>query len=97
LDFDLIHVLGERAAEYYEGKNEVCARIGYFNCGINLNTETPTAEKIRDAMEKVRTNTVYKTAVTNLSKALHAENSNEKCISYILELLDKKAAEPQVR
>lgn len=79
------------AAGVHEGKNEVCARIGYFNCGINLNTETPSVEEIREAVEKVRTNEIYKTNVTALSAKLNVESSNELCAFYILEMLDKKA------
>ena len=29
----------------YEGKNEICARAGYFGIGINLKTERPPATR----------------------------------------------------
>ncbi|MDQ4139325.1 MAG: glycosyltransferase, partial [Bacteroidota bacterium] len=31
----------------HEGKNEICARVGYFNLGINLKTEAPGKEQIK--------------------------------------------------
>jgi UDP:flavonoid glycosyltransferase YjiC (YdhE family) len=36
------HKLPLVVAGVHEGKNEICARIGYFKLGINLKTETPT-------------------------------------------------------
>lgn len=78
------------AAGLHEGKNEVCARIGYFDCGINLNTETPSAQQIRDAVEQVSTNEIYKTNVAALSAKLNVMNSSQQCAAYIFEMLEEK-------
>ena len=40
-------------AGVHEGKNEICARVGYFKLGINLKTEKPTVTQIKKAVEKV--------------------------------------------
>ena len=40
-------------AGVHEGKNEICARVGYFKLGINLETEKPTAAQIKKAVEKI--------------------------------------------
>ena len=42
------------AAGVNEGKNEICARIGYFGLGVNLRTERPRAAAIRDAVQDYR-------------------------------------------
>jgi hypothetical protein len=41
------------AAGINEGKNEICARIGYFKPGIDLKTEEPTPGKIKTAVQEV--------------------------------------------
>ena len=43
----------------YEGKNEICARVGYFKLGINLRTDHPKPEKIRKAVAEVIKNPLY--------------------------------------
>lgn len=54
-------------AGVHEGKNEICARVGYFKLGINLATEKPTVEQIRNAVNEVAKKSDYKKNVTNLS------------------------------
>jgi UDP:flavonoid glycosyltransferase YjiC (YdhE family) len=78
------------AAGVHEGKNEVCKRIGYFNIGIDLQTEAPTPEAIREAVEKVISDTEYKENITMLSKELATYNSEELCADYMAELLTEK-------
>lgn len=75
------------AAGVHEGKSEVCARIGYFNFGINLNTESPTAEAVRRAVEEVLNNDLYKENVTRLSEDLNSMDSNKLCANFISQLL----------
>jgi UDP:flavonoid glycosyltransferase YjiC (YdhE family) len=48
------------AAGVHEGKNEVCTRIGYFRLGIDLGTETPAPQAIREAVEAVARNPAYR-------------------------------------
>jgi MGT family glycosyltransferase len=54
------HALPMVAAGVNEGKNEICARIGYFNLGINLKTEKPTPEEIKKALHEIISNPLYK-------------------------------------
>lgn len=74
-------------AGVHEGKNEICARVGYFNYGINLKTETPNPEQIRYAVEGVINNPVYKQNVTRLSEEFGQYNPNELCERYVCELI----------
>jgi MGT family glycosyltransferase len=78
------------AAGVHEGKSEVCARIGFFNYGINLNTETPTAEALRNAVDEVLNNNIYKENVTRLSEEINSMNSNELCANFISQVLFEK-------
>jgi MGT family glycosyltransferase len=75
------------AAGVHEGKSEVCARIGFFNCGINLHTETPTVEALRNAVEEVLDNKLYKENVTRLSEEIERMDSNELCANFISQVL----------
>ncbi|HEY4196733.1 MAG TPA: nucleotide disphospho-sugar-binding domain-containing protein [Mucilaginibacter sp.] len=75
------------AAGVHEGKSEVCARIGFFNYGINLNTESPTAEAVRNAVEEVLNNNLYKENVTRQSEEMNRIDSNELCANFISQLL----------
>jgi MGT family glycosyltransferase len=83
------------AAGLHEGKNEICARIGYFNLGINLNTEVPSPEAIRNAAEEVMSNGLYKNNVIKLYNELNTYNAKELCTQYVMELLaDSSRSEP---
>jgi MGT family glycosyltransferase len=75
------------AAGVHEGKSEVCARIGFFNCGINLHTETPTVEALREGVEEVLNNKLYKENVTRLSEEMEHMDSNELCANFISQVL----------
>jgi hypothetical protein len=55
-------------AGLHEGKNEICARVGYFKLGINLKTEKPTPAQIRKAVQLIAADNVYKQNVTKLAK-----------------------------
>lgn len=76
------------AAGVHEAKNEICSRIGYFNYGVNLNTELPTPAQIKEAVEEVMSNSLYKDNVIQLAKELNNINSNELCVEYIQQLLN---------
>ncbi|HSF46270.1 MAG TPA: nucleotide disphospho-sugar-binding domain-containing protein [Chitinophagaceae bacterium] len=55
-------------AGIHEGKNEICARVGYFKLGINLNTETPAPSQIREAVNQVSRNHEYLSNVKELAE-----------------------------
>lgn len=75
------------AAGVHEGKNEVCARIGYFKCGINLITETPSPAAILNAIKQITSNDFYKENVKKLNREMAEYNSIELSLGYIQELL----------
>jgi UDP:flavonoid glycosyltransferase YjiC (YdhE family) len=76
-------------AGVHEGKNEICARIGYFKLGINLKTERPTPAQIKKAAEKILSSSVYTKNVQRLSKEFRQYHPGELSASYISALLHK--------
>ena len=79
-------------AGVHEGKNEICARVGYFKIGINLKTETPVPTQIRNAAEEILEHPVYKTNVTRLSKEFSNYSPNELFVEHVNALLEKKSS-----
>jgi MGT family glycosyltransferase len=76
-------------AGVHEGKNEINARIGYFELGINLKTEWPKPQQMKRAVEEVLRNKKYKENVVKLAKEFSTYNANELCADYIKEVLQK--------
>lgn len=83
------HALPMVAAGINEGKNEICARIGYFKLGINLNTEKPGPEKIKKAVTKIFSNAVYKQNVAKLRDEFRGYNTNKLAAHLILSVIKK--------
>jgi MGT family glycosyltransferase len=83
----LQHGLPVVAAGVHEGKNAVCARIGYFNYGLDLQTETPTAAQLREAVEKVTTDRCYAENVARLAEELRSFDANAVCAQYVAQVL----------
>ena len=81
-------------AGLHEGKNEICARVGYFNYGVNLKTEKPSAKQIHDAVEKVLIDKSFKENVSKLAKEFSQYNPNELC-SYFINKLFISNSEPK--
>jgi MGT family glycosyltransferase len=77
-------------AGVHEGKNEICARVGYFNLGVNLKTERPTPAQIRKGVEEVTSNKIYKNNVTALSREFSRYDSMALCERYITQVLPHK-------
>jgi len=78
-------------AGVHEGKNEICARVGYFKLGINLKTETPKPEDIRKAVEEITSNPVYKNNVVRLSQEFATYNTNRLVEKSLEEIFGEKA------
>lgn len=66
----ITHRLPMVVAGLHEGKNEICARIGYFRYGVNLKTEKPSAKQVRTAVNEVLTHPEYKANVIRLAKEM---------------------------
>jgi UDP:flavonoid glycosyltransferase YjiC (YdhE family) len=77
-------------AGVHEGKNEICARAGYFNLAVNLKTERPTAAQIRKAVDEVAGNEIYRKNISALSEEFSRYNSLELCEYYLQKLLPVK-------
>ncbi|PSR53493.1 glycosyl transferase [Adhaeribacter arboris] len=70
----------------HEGKNEICARVGYFKLGINLKTETPAQQQIKVAVEQVLTNKTYRENVRALAAEFTQYNAPLLCEQYVNQL-----------
>jgi len=80
------HALPMVSAGVNEGKNEICARIGYFKLGINLKTEKPTTEQIKKAVNEVFDVPVYKENIKKLQAEFRSYDSNKLSAELILKL-----------
>jgi len=76
-------------AGVHEGKNEICARVGYFKLGVNLKTEKPSALQIKDAVKKVLADESYKTNVEELAAEFAQYAPDELSEKYIEQLLQQ--------
>ena len=81
------HKLPMVAAGVHEGKNEICARVGYFNLGINLKTERPTPVQIRKAVDEVLKNDIYQNNINALGDEFSGYNPCALAEQYVEELL----------
>lgn len=63
-------------AGVHEGKNEICARVGYFKIGIDLKTELPKAEHISKAVDEITGTDEYKTNIQNLADEFQQYDAN---------------------
>jgi len=80
-------------AGVHEGKNEINARVGYFELGLNLQTEKPFPMQIKLAAEKIIADEKYKRNVEKLSAEFSQYNPNELCEKYVGEILLQKRVE----
>lgn len=64
-------------AGVHEGKSEICARVGYFELGINLKTERPVPHQIKMAVETILNNPQYQKNVNTLANEFRSYKTNE--------------------
>jgi UDP:flavonoid glycosyltransferase YjiC (YdhE family) len=76
-------------AGVHEGKNEINARIGYFNLGINLKTERPKPKQIKESTDKLLKDRSYKENVIRLAKDLRTYDPKALCAEYVTTVLQK--------
>jgi len=81
------HALPMVAAGINEGKNEICARIGYCKLGINLKTEKPSPEKIKNAVNKILSDPIYKQHVEKLRDEFRSFDTNKLSAEWILSVI----------
>jgi len=77
-------------AGVHEGKNEINARVGYFNLGINLKTERPTPLQLKKAVGEIFRNGVYKQNVSELAEEFNRYLPHQLAAGYVADLLRKK-------
>ncbi|HEV8282815.1 MAG TPA: nucleotide disphospho-sugar-binding domain-containing protein [Chitinophagaceae bacterium] len=83
------HALPMVAAGVNEGKNEICARIGFFKLGVNLRTEKPSPQKIKMAVNEILANPEYKKNVERLKNEFKQYDADKLSADYILSTLKK--------
>lgn len=83
------HELALVLAGLHEGKNEICARMGYHRYGINLKTETPQPWQIFKAVYRVLEDPVYKENITRLCQEFKAYDANSICADYVIKLTNR--------
>jgi len=71
----------------HERKNEINARVSYFKLGVNLKTELPKAEQIKNAVNELLNNKIYKANVEKLSKEFREYDTFQLCAAYVKDLL----------
>ena len=76
----------------HEGKNEINARIGYFNLGINLKTEKPSPLQLKAAVEEVLANKQYKRNVDALANEFSQYDPAILSLYYVDSILKNKQA-----
>jgi len=74
-------------AGVHEGKNEINARVGYFNLGINLKTEKPKPHQMKKAVEEIFKNNIYKENVVKLSQEFSEYYPQQLCANYVEEVI----------
>lgn len=74
-------------AGVHEGKNEINARVGYFQLGINLKTERPSVLQLRKSVEEVLSNDIYFKNIKHLSQEFKQYDPNEICLQQIARLI----------
>lgn len=79
------------AAGIHEGKSEVCARIGYFKLGLNLATDTPTSEQVKEAVNKVFADSTCKEHISRLADEINTYDAIETSADYVARLVKAHA------
>jgi MGT family glycosyltransferase len=81
------HGLPMVVAGVHEGKNEINARIGYFKLGVNLKSEKPSAEQIKESVHEVLNHSTYNKNVERLKEEFNTYHPNELSTHYIAQVV----------
>jgi UDP:flavonoid glycosyltransferase YjiC (YdhE family) len=77
-------------AGVHEGKNEINARVGYFKLGIDLKTEKPSPSKIKESVEIILGDRLYKNNVTRLAKEFEDYDPAWLSEKYVDEIISRQ-------
>jgi MGT family glycosyltransferase len=78
-------------AGVHEGKNEICARVGYFKLGINLKTEKPSPADIRKAVMQITSNPAYSQNIRKLAAEFKQYDTSKLIDKSLEEIFGKQA------
>lgn len=87
---DIMNRLPMVVAGVHEGKNEICARVGYFKLGINLRTERPTPRQIHAAVSRIIADDEYRHNVKDLANEFARFNPYDRCTRLIMRITKKQ-------
>ncbi len=73
-----------------EEKAEICARVNWSGVGINLQTESPKLQQIKQAVTKVLTDGQYKNKAQQIQKDFARYDATTKATELLEELAGKK-------
>jgi UDP:flavonoid glycosyltransferase YjiC (YdhE family) len=82
-------------AGVHEGKNEINARVGYFQLGINLGKEKPSATRLKRSVEEILKNKIYALNVKRLSLEFRRYQPEEIFTGHVAKLLGHSARQKQ--
>lgn len=82
----LQHQLPIVVAGVHEGKDDIAARVQFSGVGIDLKTETPKAQQIRQAVETVLSDKKYRQQAAQLAEEFRSYPANEMAAGYIRQL-----------
>ncbi|WP_336514861.1 glycosyltransferase [Pollutibacter soli] len=74
-------------AGIYEGKNEICSRVGYFGAGINLRTERPSAHDILRAANQIFANNSFAENLEKIARDFESFDALQICSSQVSKLI----------
>ena len=77
-------------AGVHEGKNEINARIGYFQLGIDLKTEKPSPSRIKESVETILRDHTYVNNVARLAKEFEDYDPDWLTEKYVDELISRQ-------
>lgn len=75
-------------AGLHEGKNEICARVGYFKLGINLKTERPKPQQLKNAVQQILADSSFKENVEQLNREFNTYHPLELFSAYVAALTE---------
>lgn len=84
--YSVCHELPMVTAGIHEGKNEICARVGYFKLGVNLRTERPGPRRLKAAVEQVLADETYRKNVAAMAKEFAQYRPEQLCARFVEEL-----------
>lgn len=81
------HLLPLVTGGIHEGKLEINARVGYFKLGVNMKTEKPTPQQVKESVIEVLSNEIYKQQVKKLAAEFNRYDPHLLCEQYVAEVL----------